>query len=294
MPERRTLAQVTGLDDPTTEDVPAVAWDFRACVCGVVFYGPASRTRCMACRTGAVVARESDEDDEEGQGPMAELLGIDEASVRQSARAKEPAAEVCRRFGVNASQFVNWCYRKRIDYPGAPRPNTLAVAALQAEIEAPTAPVTILPPAAAIEAQIRAEVEADADLERDRQAVVAAAAVLAEQASVAVADSVVAVSQPEPEEALVVDDMLALVAAPETMPEAAPETEPEALPNPFRAAVREGGLILPIRIEESRIVIREPEIEGSITDVEAEHVLAWLRGWMQERAGVEVVVEPCA
>ena len=253
----RTLAQVAGLDDPTTEDAPAATWDFRACACGVKFFGPATRTQCLVCRIGATtvvrIGRGVSEDDEaEGNSEMPQSLGVDEARVREMIQRGTPAAVACHALGLTAKQFAFWCYRNHVKYPGVPTPNTAAVAMLQAEAD--QIPETTAEPSSTTEPD--------------------------------------PLPEPSAEDAHAMEPTAPVPTA-VPLPVAAP-VEPRPLPNPFRQPLREGGLVLPIRIEGNRIVLREPEVEGDITEVEAAHVLAWLRGWLQERGGVEVVVEPCA
>ena len=290
----RTRAQMVGLDAPTTEDAPAAMWGWIECGCGSVFYGPATRTRCMTCRTGAVVVREV-EDDEEGQDDMrGRQLGLDEEEGRTAFASGMTAAEVCRKSKVSASQFAHWCYRNHLKFPGVPTPNTAAVAALQAEIDRlEQVMVSTQSPAR--------EVEAPAEAAREVQNMPGNIPPVTEDPALSSAtwpDHPCAAMQPRLEEIPVVEQPCAplLPNHPAMTPASIPATLTEAIHivSPFRQAVREGGLVLPIRIEGSRIVLREPEVEGDITEVEAAHVLAWLRGWLQERGGVEVVVEPCA
>ena len=134
---RHSLLVVAGLTGGA-EPAPVVPWGWRECGCGVVFYGPASRTRCMVCRTGFEVVRVGlgrAEDDEEASEDMARPLGIDRSAVAEAMRLGTPAAALCVRLGLNAAQFAGWCYRQQIRYPGVPVPQTQAVDALQDEID---------------------------------------------------------------------------------------------------------------------------------------------------------------
>ena len=268
----RTLAQMVGLDAPTTEDAPAAMWGWIECGCGSVFYGPATRRRCMTCRTGAVVVREV-EDDEEGQEDMrGRQLGLDEEEVRTAFASGMPAAEVCRKSKVSASQFAHWCYRNRLKFPGVPTPSTAAVAALQAEIDR----LTLMAPSGEDsqwhrEAPKGATTDVHAPAVGDKTQDAMAAFSRADAGTLRMGGGKVAVA---------VSDV-------------GPGAEP--LPDPFRAAVREGGLILPLRVEGTRIIVVDDwMVDGDITDVEAELALGWLRDRLQGRKGVEVVVEPCS
>ncbi len=261
----RTLAQMVRLDAPTTEDAPVATWDWIECGCGVVFYGLATRRRCMACRTGAVVVCEVEEEEQDDMRGIA--LGLDEEEIRRAFASGMTTAEICREVKVSATQFTHWCYRNKLRFPGVPTPNTAGVALLQSEIDA-----TIPSALSGKDGQWHAEAPREATTEvhgldvGDKTQDTMAGFSGADAGTLRRGDKVA-------------------VAVPDLGPVAA------ILPNPFRAAFREGRLILPIRIEGSRIVLREPEVEGDITEVEAAHVLAWLRGWAEQRKGVEIVVE---
>lgn len=134
---RRTLLVAAGLAGGV-EPAPVVAWDWRECACGVVFFGPEGRDRCLVCRTGFVVVRVGAgraEDDEEASEDMARALGIDRAAVEDAARLGTPPEVVCVRFGVTAAQFAAWLKNHRIEYPGCPSSGSAGVRGLQDEID---------------------------------------------------------------------------------------------------------------------------------------------------------------
>lgn len=270
MAARRSLAQLLGTEEPTQEAPPA-KWGWRPCEgCGAVFLAPEGRTHCLTCRLpGAKVIRvgrgRTEDEIEEGEDEMAQGLGIDTERVASMIKRQQPAALSCHTLGVTAVQFAHWCYRNHVKYPGVPTPNTAAVAALQAEIDRlEQAPVSTQSPAQAIAAQIRAAVDVEAAAELEQP-------------------------QPAPEEAPAVEQTAAIAPVPEAAP------VPVTAVSPFRSPVREGGLVLPIRIEGNRIfVIDEWMVDGDITDVEAELALSKVRDILQGRGNIEVVVEPCA
>lgn len=68
-------------------------------------------------------------------------------------------------------------------------------------------------------------------------------------------------------------DLIAEYLAPDVPPVAA---APPAT-SPYRRREREGGIVLPIRVEGARVIVGDPEVEGDITDVEVAVVAREIR-----------------
>lgn len=209
-------------------------------------------------------------------GPTAPL-GIDGDQVRRLTLKGKSRAEIAARFGVTEQQLVGWCNRN-----GTPRP-PIAPARPQpgsrtGDAGAPTDP-----------AAVRERVE---DMHR-----------------------VLTADMPRPGSVMVIHPQR--TQAPQTAPEGdpnvsaapaevvpiqpappqialAPVAPADAAPSPFRSRNREGGVILPVRIEGTTLFVGAIDAEGDITDVEAELVIQWVRGKLEDRPGVEVVLEHAA
>ena len=285
MPARRSLAEILGDADPA-EDAPVAKWGWRECGCGAVFLAPEGRAKCVVCRTGFEVVRVgrgvSEDEPEEGDGEMAQALGIDEARVQQMIADGVPAARACREFRVTAIQFASWCYRKRVNYPGVPMPNTSGVATLQDEIDELSRPRRIVSATAALKAQIEAQVSTAPAPEPEIPAPTPGPSV----ADVVALHAAAVAPDPTPEEAPAPEQP----AAP-TLPADIPAAAEPVTIVPFRRPVREGGVIFGVRVEGSRIIVGDILVEGDITDFEAEVVLRWIRDKLMERKGAEIVAE---
>jgi hypothetical protein len=298
---RRSLAQVLGVDDPS-EDAPAAAWAWRDCACGTRFLGPAGRTRCLVCRTGATVVRlgrgRAEDDDEPGV-PAEEgarvahgkaPLPIDREALTRMRDTGAPPEIACIRFGVTARQLVQWCTNHRFRYPGLPANHSeRAIEAMQAQVEALRDKVA------------RTVKQPDAGPVRDGDAARAASEVLAAAAEAERAAPAVGAAapperepqselQPEPpcEPAPAATPPPPAAAAPTPGPtvavpvSAAPPAPPE--PNPYRVSRRTGEIVLTVRVEGARIALdRDPAVRGDITDAEAEIALQSLREWCGAR-----------
>lgn len=278
-------------EEPTEDALPGLPWIMRPCACGVVFYGPARRTECVACRTGSVVACEVEDDDEE-EAPVAIA---DPNTIRDAARAGIAPAQLCRDLGLTAAQLVRLCARRGIKYPGVPvSAYGQRAVALQQAIDsgrtvtgASPAPAAVITETEPISEDATAEVELDAQAPRiDGESALheAIGPVRDSDCTVELSTAQITADCSNLEEASVVEQTAA-VAVPEAVPVAL------APAGPFRQAVREGGLILPIRVEGTRIIVIDDwMVDGEITDAEAEMALAFVRGRLADRPGVEVVV----
>ena len=177
-------------------------------------------------------------------------LPIDKAAVRRWIGEGLDREEIAGRLRVTPKQLVAWCHNHHVPLPPmageAATATPPARALVDVTIKADASETRVTPSAP----EAPAEPEGDTAEATSREEWTSPPAAIAQEQYAPAALAVAGVAR------RVLQDM------------EPPPVDAPAVGSPFRKRDREGGIVIPVTVEGSQVVVGDPEVEGDITDVE--------------------------